>query len=66
MAYIKWGPDSVGRIVEQPTRDGNLVLLPNRWARESPRRERKAKARVIEFRTKFKELPGQKGPGPSR
>lgn len=28
--YVKFGPDALGRIVEQPTVDGNLVILPHR------------------------------------
>ena len=53
MAYKKIGPDSVGRIVEQPLIVGNLVRLPNRALSESvktPRRMRRARqCRILEF-----------------
>jgi hypothetical protein len=32
--FIKLGPDALGRIVEQPVLDGNLIYLPHRPTRK--------------------------------
>ena len=47
MAYHKFGPDSVGRIVELPIVDGNIVRMPHRKPARENRRNHSAK--VIQF-----------------
>ena len=54
MAYYKFGPDSVGRIVELSAVDGNLVRMPRR-AENANNKRRKHGAKALEF---ARQIPG--------